>query len=504
MSSQHDPSEPFRLPDSLASLGDPVEGNPFPLDSPQHQAWISATRTAEEEVCRITSSVLSNLTASTGQDWPATLIIIARFDAWARRGASIVWSDRAVQHYDQWLVSSANASLAEAARGPTSAPSSDSVDGSLTDLRNRLGAQVHSWKAVARRVCAERQPAQASHEEPPPDVALSRFFEMFLGKSFLPQNDPGHQQWIDTSRHLADELTRIDSAFWSAEATPADAAMLVESLARWTAACFDAMAEARLNVVVKDKSAAGEAAYRDLLNGLRAQALKAADALQARVSAHARTLIAAFPGPTVSNTACAAFAAEVNERLIPAVTEQVFRRKAQRWVQACEIARGGHDGMFAREAPTSLDQPRPAETAAGETAAPRPDSPHEPAAPPAQDSMSARGWEDVEIRLLSDFTFQAVINGTIRPPQNYADVGFGDARHGRPKAAWETLRALAESGGVIASTRTAADWRKLEKRIQEIRKLLRACFALTGDPVPFVKGGYRTRFKIGVSASYER
>ncbi len=104
---------------------------------------------------------------------------------------------------------------------------------------------------------------------------------------------------------------------------------------------------------------------------------------------------------------------------------------------------------------------------------------------------------------MSDFTFQALVNGTVQAPQNYADVGFGDRRHGRPKAAWETLRALAESGGVMASTRTAAEWPKLEKRMQELRKLLRACFRLTGDPVPYVKGGYRTRFTISVSASYE-
>jgi hypothetical protein len=118
--------------------------------------------------------------------------------------------------------------------------------------------------------------------------------------------------------------------------------------------------------------------------------------------------------------------------------------------------------------------------------------------------MSARGWEDVEIWFLSDFTLQARVNGTVQAPQNYAEVGFGDRRHGRPTAAWETLRALAESGGVMASTRTAADWPKLEKRIQEIRKRLRAWFALKGDPVPYVKGSYRTRFTIRASASYDR
>jgi hypothetical protein len=264
-----------------------------------------------------------------------------------------------------------------------------------------------------------------------------------------------------------------------------------------------------------------------VLEALRAQALRAADALQTRVSGHAQTFIAAFPGPTVINAECAAFAAEVNQRLIPEVTQQVVRRKAQRWLQACGMARES-DEMFVREAATSPASARAVETAAAEVTAPTdsrftpeeagrvvrfrakldggakvPTSLPETVAP-AQASMSARGWEDVEIRFLSDFTFQAVVNGTVLPPQNYAEMGFGDGRHGRPKAAWDTLRALAESGGVFQSTQTAAAWPKLEKRIQEIRRLLRAHFNLPGDPVPYRPGGYRTRFRIRLSRSYEQ
>jgi hypothetical protein len=505
MSSQPDPAERFRLPDSFASLGDPVEGNPFRVDDPFHQVWIGATRKAEAAVCHHTSTALLNLTPSPAQDWPATLIL-ARFDAWAERGASIVWSDRAVQHYDQWLVAYANAWLADVARPHTSAPLADPVDGSLMELRNRLGAQVHAWKAVARRVCVEHQSALASHPGLPPDAATSRVVDRFLRQNPFPENDPAHHQWIETIRRLADDLTRIESAFWSARPTSADATTLVDALASWTAACFDAMAEARLIIVVNNKSEAGEQAYRGVLEALRTQALKAVDTLQARVSAHAQTLIAAFPGPTVSNAECVALAADVNQRLMPEVTQQVLRRKAQRWLQACRIARGIDPMLRPPETSTWPVPARAVETASDAVAAPRTDSPlpREPVAPPAHGPMSARGWEDVEIRFLSDFTFQALINGTVQAPQNYADVGFSDGRHGRPKAAWETLRALAECGGVISSTRTAAEWSKLEKRIQEIRTLLRACFALTGDPVPYVKGGYRTRFKIRVSASYER
>ena len=78
---------------------------------------------------------------------------------------------------------------------------------------------------------------------------------------------------------------------------------------------------------------------------------------------------------------------------------------------------------------------------------------------------------DIEIRFLSDLKFQAVVNGTVQEPQNYADVGFGDGRRGNdtPKVAWETLRTLAEGRGVMSAAATATDWRKVEKHIQEIR-----------------------------------
>ena len=106
---------------------------------------------------------------------------------------------------------------------------------------------------------------------------------------------------------------------------------------------------------------------------------------------------------------------------------------------------------------------------------------------------------------MSDLKFQAVVGGIVKEPQNYADVGFGDRRgHNMPKAAWDTLRRLAESRGVLSSTDTAGDWRRIEKHMQEIRKRLRAHFQLEGDPVPYREGAYRARFTIGVRAPYDR
>jgi hypothetical protein len=530
MSSLPDPVERFRLPDSFASVGDPVESNPFPVDHPLHQVWIAATRKAEDEVCHNTSTALLNLTPGAAEDWPAT-IILAKFDAWAQRGASVVWSDRAVQHYDHWVVAYANAWLDQVAQSYTSAPPTDQVDGSLIELRNRLGAQVHAWKAVARRACAEHQSALVTHPGLPPHAGTSRLFDKFLSENPFPEHDPGHRRWIETTRHQADELTRIESAFWSARPNPDGATTLVDSLASWTADCFDAMAGARLASVVHDHSDAALEAYWAVLETLRDQALKVIDPLHARVCGRAQALIAAFPGPTMSNAECVALMADVNFLLTPKLTHQVLRRKVYRRLQAGRIIEELDDPLpFAPETPTWLRLPRAVGTASGEVAAPQTDSPVSPqeadravsssatlgeaaqvltdvgeiVALPAERPMPARGWDNVEIWFVSDFKFQARVNGSVQAPQNYADVGFGDGRHGRPTAAWETLRALAESGGVLASTRTAADWPKLEKRIQEIRKRLRVCFSLDGDPVPYVRGGYRTRFTIRVSPSYDR
>jgi hypothetical protein len=162
------------------------------------------------------------------------------------------------------------------------------------------------------------------------------------------------------------------------------------------------------------------------------------------------------------------------------MTLRVSQRQAERWLDACTTA----------SSQKRVERPRTAH----DTVAP---SPHGP---------TARGWDDIEIRFLSDLKFQAVVNGTVQEPQNYADVGFGDGRRGNdtPKGAWETFRKLAEGRGVLSAAATATDWRRVEKHIQEIRRRLRAYFSLTGDPVPYIDGAYRTRFTIGVSASYDR
>ena len=127
-----DPLESFRLPHGYASSGDPIEKNPFPLDDPRHRVWRDATRTAEQEVARInvdffaclervkreqnaaeeaagTIAQDSLLFAAWARDKACHVsMFLAKFDVWATRGTSVIWSDQLVEGNDHWLESFAN------------------------------------------------------------------------------------------------------------------------------------------------------------------------------------------------------------------------------------------------------------------------------------------------------------------------------------------------------------------------------------------------------------
>jgi hypothetical protein len=109
----------------------------------------------------------------------------------------------------------------------------------------------------------------------------------------------------------------------------------------------------------------------------------------------------------------------------------------------------------------------------------------------------AASWGTVEIVFLSDERVQ-IRNGSKTETCNYAEMGFADGRNGNPNQAWTTLRVLAEGRGLIRDAAHArGQWEKVEKRIQEIRQVLREHFHISADPIPFVEGaGYQAMFKI--------
>ena|SRR5437899_3096409 len=112
-------------------------------------------------------------------------------------------------------------------------------------------------------------------------------------------------------------------------------------------------------------------------------------------------------------------------------------------------------------------------------------------------------WATIEIVFLSDERVQ-LHNGAATETLYYGELGFEDGRSGKPNQAWLLMRALAENGGVLRDGASAGiAWPKVEKRIQEIRLILRNHFGAATDPVPFVEGtGYRTLFKICCGASF--
>jgi hypothetical protein len=126
----------------------------------------------------------------------------------------------------------------------------------------------------------------------------------------------------------------------------------------------------------------------------------------------------------------------------------------------------------------------------------------------APDNATSEGdWNRIGISFLSDERVQ-IRNGTNTETCNYGELGFADrrAKRGKPKPnqAWVTLRAMAEQNGIIRDgAKTGAAWPKVEKRIQEIRKVLRTHFGIAADPIPFIEGtGYQACFKIGCSPSF--
>jgi|SRR5581483_2100096 len=115
-------------------------------------------------------------------------------------------------------------------------------------------------------------------------------------------------------------------------------------------------------------------------------------------------------------------------------------------------------------------------------------------------------WNDVEISFLSDERVQ-IRSSKGSQTCNYGELGFADGRDGKPASAWITLRALAQGGGILRQPPNSAanrTWPKVEKRIQETRRILRAYLGIASDPIPFIEGtGYKTRFKIGCARSFE-
>jgi hypothetical protein len=119
-------------------------------------------------------------------------------------------------------------------------------------------------------------------------------------------------------------------------------------------------------------------------------------------------------------------------------------------------------------------------------------------------SPQAGSWGDISIVFVSDHSLQVSINSKVQPPMNYIEFGLGNSKNGNPRLAWETLKELAEREGLLdVANLTGYNRNQIEKRIQEIRGVLRRNFKVDGNPLPFGAGFcYRACFKISCSRAY--
>ena len=113
-------------------------------------------------------------------------------------------------------------------------------------------------------------------------------------------------------------------------------------------------------------------------------------------------------------------------------------------------------------------------------------------------------WEDIEIRFTSDERVQ-IVAPNFSETRNYNEFGFADARSQKSNLAWETLKTLAQHGGVLNQSSCGnTAWTAVEKRVEEIRRVFRKHFALSENPLPYVKNvGYQARFNISCSSSFD-
>ena len=130
-------------------------------------------------------------------------------------------------------------------------------------------------------------------------------------------------------------------------------------------------------------------------------------------------------------------------------------------------------------------------------------------APPTTDKKVQRktpvcNWPDIEIVFLGDGRLQIFRRKKAGETMNYGEFGLQNKTTEGPNKAWEALRQFAIRNGTIRDTAEAGmPWHKFEKRVQELRRVLREYFSNDADPIVFVeKLGYRTQFKIRCSASF--
>jgi hypothetical protein len=146
-----------KLPAGFSSSLDSVGENPFSPDDLRHKVWEDATRRAEEKLHRFRAELLRTrlsepIDALNHMRKHAT----GTFDIWAERYVNVVWSDKAVQDYDQWLHTYVEAWLHDI-NAKESFRLIVPIEVTLSELRLSLMERLEWWKAEARRYVASQK-----------------------------------------------------------------------------------------------------------------------------------------------------------------------------------------------------------------------------------------------------------------------------------------------------------------------------------------------------------
>lgn len=115
-------------------------------------------------------------------------------------------------------------------------------------------------------------------------------------------------------------------------------------------------------------------------------------------------------------------------------------------------------------------------------------------------SVLLQDWAQLEIVFVSDKQINPFVQGTSMEAMNYTEFGLGNRKSEAPRAAWESLRLLAEQGHLDPKAHKSGR-PALESRVKEIRKALRRHYCCQGDPFRLDKRTYFPRFRIRCAPS---
>ena len=400
-----DAGDVFGLPEGMLSAGDPVEGNPFPETTRQHQVWSDATRRAEEERCRLNSRLLRERPAPEAEnhaDWMIALIV-GKFDIWAKRGVHVVWSDTEVLA-DQWLFNYAQAWF-EFAR---TAPILGHAESSLNELRLRLMERIEFWKAEGRRYVTDQEAFQKAKME-----AVNAGWLRIQSKRL------GGAKLSDCLKEAYDHHAGL------------------------FAKAGEPLTETVLNLTIPVLVFSGAIHHKWIPYPLiRPVGERVVDNFREDVHEHPHSDCELVPEQELTET--------FGGYKVTSGYESQFRR-----ILESRIAHWRAEGLTRASVGDSQNSEPAGDIGqeAGNAAPPQPATVKDGT---IGAEYRAESWQAIEISFLSDERVQIRCGPQIET-RNYGElVGFADRRNGKPNQAWVMLRAMAEAKGLIRVPRRRA------------------------------------------------